>query len=139
MNIQEIMSILPHRYPMLLVDRVLELEPGKRVVTLKNITSNEPQFTGHYPGMPILPGVFILEVMAQSTGIAYMSALEEEGGVPLFAGVDRARFRRQVVPGDQLIVEVNIIKVRGKVVKVHSEAKVDGELAAEAELLFALG
>ncbi|HPQ11240.1 MAG TPA: 3-hydroxyacyl-ACP dehydratase FabZ, partial [Bacillota bacterium] len=95
MNIQEIMSILPHRYPMLLVDRVLELEPGKRVVTLKNITSNEPQFTGHYPGMPILPGVFILEVMAQSTGIAYMSALEEEGGVPLFAGVDRARFRRQ--------------------------------------------
>ncbi|MDD2430713.1 MAG: 3-hydroxyacyl-ACP dehydratase FabZ [Firmicutes bacterium] len=139
MNIQEIMSILPHRYPMLLVDRVLELEPGKRVITLKNVTVNEPQFTGHYPEMPILPGVYILEIMAQSTGIAYMSSLKEAGGVPLFVGVDKARFRRQVIPGDQLIVEVNIIRAKGNVVKVHSKATVEDDLVAEADLLFALG
>ncbi len=139
MNIKEIMALLPHRYPMLLIDRVLELEPGKRVVTLKNVSINEPQFRGHYPQNPLLPGVYILEIMAQSTGIAFMASREEKEGTPLFAGVDKARFRKPVVPGDQLIVEVNIIKAKGNIVRVNSNALVDGKIVAQAELLFALG
>ncbi len=139
MDIKEIMALLPHRYPMLLIDRVLELEPGKRAVTLKNVTINEPQFMGHYPQTPLLPGVYILEIMAQSTGVAFMSDLKDIEGVPLFAGVNKARFRKPVVPGDQLIVEVNIIQSIGNMVKVNSKALVDGEVVAQAELLFALG
>lgn len=139
MDIHEIMKILPHRYPLLLIDRIKELEPGKRIVALKNVSINEPQFTGHYPGNPILPGVYILEIMAQATGVLFMSGLKEVEGVPLFAGVDKARFRKQVVPGDQLILEVEILKARGTIVKVSGIATVDNELVAEAELLFALG
>lgn len=139
MEIKEIMSLLPHRYPMLLIDRIIELEPGKKAVAIKNVSMNEPQFTGHYPNNPILPGVFILEAMAQTTGVAFMSAKEDTAGVPLFAGIDKARFRKTVIPGDQLILTVEITRSRGDIAKVSAQATVQGELVAEAELLFALG
>lgn len=139
MDIKDIMKILPHRYPMLLIDRIIELEPGKRAVSLKNVSINEPQFMGHYPQNPILPGVYILEIMAQTCGVAFLSELKNPEGIPLFAGVDNARFRKTVVPGDQLIVDVRISQKRGNIAKVVGTATVDNEVVAEAQLLFALG
>ncbi len=135
---REIMSILPHRYPFLLVDRILELEPGVRAVGIKNVTANEPQFQGHWPGNPVMPGVLILEAMAQVGGIMLLSMVEDTDLLALFGGVDRARFRRQVLPGDQLRFEVELIRRKGPIGRVNAVATVDGEIAAEAELTFAL-
>ncbi|MFS8639764.1 MAG: 3-hydroxyacyl-ACP dehydratase FabZ [Symbiobacteriaceae bacterium] len=135
---EEILQILPHRYPFLLVDRILELEPGRRAVGIKCVSANEPFFQGHFPGRPIMPGVLILEAMAQVGAVAVLSVPENRGKLALFAGADRVRWRRPVVPGDRLQLEVEIIAVRGPVGKGSARATVEGELAAEAELSFAL-
>jgi 3-hydroxyacyl-[acyl-carrier-protein] dehydratase len=140
-DIQEIMNYLPHRYPFLLVDRILELVPGESVVALKNVTFNEPFFQGHFPGVPIMPGVLILEALAQAGGVlAYLSSIENiEGSLVYFTGIDKARFRKPVKPGDQLILESKIIKVRSKIIKISGVAKVDDEKVAEADLMAAIG
>jgi len=137
MDIRTIMKHLPHRYPFLLVDRILECIPDRKVVGLKNVTINEPFFQGHFPGAPIMPGVLIIEAMAQAGGILAISSIPElnEGTLMYFMGLDQVRFRKQVVPGDQLILELEIIKKRAKVIKMSGLAKVDGQVAAEAQLL----
>jgi len=140
MEAADIMKLLPHRYPMLMVDRIVELEPGRRAVGVKNVTVNEPVFTGHYPGHPIFPGVLIIEAMAQVGGVALLPEggdASSDGRVPLLTGVDKVRFRRPVVPGDQLRIEVTALKVRSALAKVAAQAAVDGEHVAEAELMFA--
>jgi 3-hydroxyacyl-[acyl-carrier-protein] dehydratase len=131
------MAILPHRYPFLMVDRLLERAPGVRAKGLKNVTVNEPHFLGHYPGRPLMPGVLILEAMAQVAGAAYPAGEGSEKRVPVLAGVDRARFRRPVVPGDQLVIEVELGRAKAGLVKATGRATVNGALVAEAELLFA--
>lgn len=136
----EIMKLLPHRYPFLMVDRIVELEPGQRAVGIKNVTVNEPMFTGHYPEQPIFPGVLIIEAMAQVGGIALLpdgESADAEGKVPLLTGVDKVRFRRPVVPGDQMRIEVTMLRLRGDIGKVAGKVTVDGETVAEAELMFA--
>lgn len=138
MNIKEIMDILPHRYPFLLVDRVIELEAGKRAVGIKNVTMNEPFFQGHFPGYPVMPGVLIAEALAQLGAVAVLSCDEYRDKLPVFAGMDKFRFRKQVLPGDQLRLEADIIKLRGTIGKGHVCATVEGEVAAEGEILFAL-
>ncbi len=138
MDIKQIQEILPHRYPFLLIDRVIEVEPGKRAVAIKNVTFNEPQFTGHWPGNPMMPGVLVLEAMAQTGGIMLLTAIEDSGRNALFGGLDKVRFRRQVIPGDQLRLEATIIRRKSDVGKVRVVATVDGEVAAEGEFLFAL-
>jgi 3-hydroxyacyl-[acyl-carrier-protein] dehydratase len=136
LNILEIMDILPHRYPMLLVDRVLELEPGKRIVCIKNVTANEQFFLGHFPGAPVMPGVLIVEAMAQCGAVLVLRDIPDRlEKLFLFGGVDKARFRRPVVPGDQLRMEVEIVQRRSNSVKIHGVATVEGELAAEADML----
>ena len=138
-EITEILDILPHRYPFLLVDRILEIEPGKRAVGLKNVTVNEPFFQGHFPGRPIMPGVLILEAMAQVGGVLLLHALpERHEKLIYFTGIDRAKFRRPVVPGDQLRLEVEIVKLRSWTCKLRASAQVEGQLAAEAEILSAM-
>ena len=132
----EIMRIIPHRYPFLLVDRVVELEPGKRVVALKNVTANEPQFTGHFPERPIMPGVLMVEAMAQAGAVAVLTVPEYRGKLALFAGIDECRFRRTVVPGDTLRMEVTVEKLRGMFGRAKAVASVDGEVAVEATLSF---
>lgn len=138
LTIKDIQKIMPHRYPFLLVDRILELEPMKRAVGLKNVTINEPFFQGHFPGQPIMPGVLVVEAMAQVGGVAMLCSEEFRGHLALFAGIDRAKFRRPVVPGDQLLMTVTVLKIRGTMGKVWAEARVDGQVVAEGELLFAL-
>lgn len=136
---RDIMQILPHRYPFLLVDRITELEPGERAVGIKNVTANEPQFTGHWPGNPVFPGMLILEAMAQVGGVLLLTGLDDESDqLALFGGVDKARFRRQVIPGDQLRFEVELIRRKGPIGKVRGVAMVGDELACEADLMFAL-
>jgi len=136
MTIQEILKIVPHRYPMLLVDRILEIESGKRIVGLKNVTSNEQFFQGHFPGAPVMPGVLIVEAMAQCAAVLCLVDIpDRDDKLFLFGGVDKARFRRPVTPGDQLIMEINILAKRATTIKVRGEAKVNGTLVAEAELL----
>ena len=130
----DIMRILPHRYPFLLVDRVVELEPGKRAVGIKMVTANEPQFTGHFPGRPIMPGVFMVEALAQTAGVAILTLDEYRGKLGLFAGIDECRFRRMVVPGDQLTLKIEVEKLRGMFGRVRAVASVDGEIAVEATL-----
>jgi beta-hydroxyacyl-ACP dehydratase FabZ len=136
LTIQEILKLLPHRYPMLLVDRILEIEDGKRIVGLKNVTANEQFFQGHFPGAPVMPGVLIVEAMAQCGAILFLRDLpDRDRKLFLFGGVDKARFRRPVVPGDQLIMECTVLQKRASSVRLRGEAKVDGALVAEADLL----
>ncbi len=130
----DIMRIIPHRYPFLMVDRIVELDPGKRVVGIKQVTANEPQFTGHFPGRPIMPGVLMVEALAQTAGVCVMSLDEYRGKLGLFAGIDDCRFRRMVVPGDTLRLEVTVEKLRGMFGRVRGVASVDGEVAVEATL-----
>lgn len=138
-EINEIKALLPHRYPFLLVDRVLELIPNQKIVALKNVTANEEFFNGHFPAKPVMPGVLVIESMAQAAGIMMLSQEEHKGKIPYFTGIDNARFRKTVVPGDQLIIEVDVIRVKGSVGKVKAVSKVDNQVAAEAELMFILG
>ncbi len=140
-DIQKILELMPHRYPFLLVDRILEFEPAKRVKTLKNVTINEPFFQGHFPGIPIMPGVLIVEAMAQSGGLLYLLTKKPKKGdyVFYFMGMDKVRFRKPVVPGDQLIFDIDIIHSREKALKISATATVDNQLAAQAELLAAIG
>jgi beta-hydroxyacyl-ACP dehydratase FabZ len=136
MTIQEILKIVPHRYPMLLVDRILEIEEGKRVVGLKNVTANEPFFQGHFPGAPVMPGVLIVEAMAQCSAIIFLLDLpDREKKLFMFGGVDKARFRKPVVPGDQLIMECTVLQRRSSTAKVAGVAKVNGNVVAEAEMI----
>ncbi len=136
MNITEIMKCLPHRYPMLLVDRIIELEPGKRVVGIKNVTANEQFFQGHFPGAPVMPGVLIVEAMAQCGAVLFLRDIpERDKKLFLFGGVDKARFRKPVVPGDQLRLECEVLQKRAGTVKLRGVAKVDDVIVAEAELL----
>ncbi len=130
----DIMHIIPHRYPFLLVDRIVELEPGKRVVGIKQVTANEPHFTGHFPERPIMPGVLMVEALAQTAGVAVMTLDEYRGKLGLFAGIDDCRFRRMVVPGDTLRLEVTVEKLRGMFGRVRAVASVEGEVAVEATL-----
>jgi 3-hydroxyacyl-[acyl-carrier-protein] dehydratase len=141
MEIKEIMSILPHAYPFLLVDRIIELESGKRIVGLKNVTFNEPFFPGHFPGRPIMPGVLIVEAMAQTAGILVFNSLPREHfKTPVyFLGIDNVRFRKPVIPGDQLRLELEITKHRQSIWGFKGKALVEGNLVAEAELLAMLG
>ena len=140
-DIQGIMEMLPHRYPFLLVDRVIQLIPGDKVVALKNVTFNEPFFQGHFPGKPVMPGVLIIEAMAQVGGIlAYQTAApERRNRLIYFMGMDKVRFRKMVVPGDQIIFNAEILKFRSKVAKMSGTATVDDQLVAEAELMASFG
>ncbi len=141
MNIQDVLRYLPHRYPMLLVDRVLECVPGQYLVALKNVTANEPFFPGHFPGRPVMPAVMILETMAQATGILALRTLDSMPGadsIYYFVGVDAARFRQPVVPGDQLVVRVDIVRHSRGIWKVTATGSVDEKVVAEAELMGAL-
>jgi beta-hydroxyacyl-ACP dehydratase FabZ len=135
-GLKEIWEVLPHRYPFLLVDRIVEIEMGKRVVGLKNVSINEPFFTGHFPGHPIMPGVLILEAMAQVGGFLLMRSLgaRAEKKVVYFTGIERARFRRPVVPGDQIRFEVEVLHLRRQMCRMKGAALVDGKVAAEAEM-----
>lgn len=134
-DINEIMQLLPHRYPFLLVDRVLEFELSKRVVGIKNVTSNEPFFVGHFPGKPIMPGVLIVEAMAQTGGILAFKSFPEMKGSVLFIGIDNARFRRPVIPGDQLKMVVNVVKHKREIWVFEGKAYVGDELVAEAKIM----
>lgn len=138
LDIEEIMKILPHRYPFLLVDRVIELVPGSRAVAIKNISANEPQFTGHFPGRPIMPGVLIVEALAQVAGIALLKMEEHHGKLALIVGIDGMRFRKVVKPGDQLILTAELLKIKAAIGRVRVDAKVAGQAVAEGELLFSL-
>jgi beta-hydroxyacyl-ACP dehydratase FabZ len=137
LTINEIMKLLPHRYPMLLVDRILEIhEDGKRIVGLKNVTANEQFFQGHFPGAPVMPGVLIVEAMAQCAAVLFLREIEDrDRKLFLFGGVDKARFRRPVVPGDQLILDCQVLQRRASTVKVKGTARVNDAVVAEAELL----
>jgi 3-hydroxyacyl-[acyl-carrier-protein] dehydratase len=132
----EIMRVIPHRYPFLLVDRVLELESGKRVVAIKNVTANEPQFTGHFPERPIMPGVLMVEALAQAGAVAVLSLPENSGKLALFAAIDECRFRRTVLPGDTLRIEISVEKLQRMFGRARAVASVDGEVAVEALLSF---
>ena len=135
LGIDEIMRTLPHRYPFLLVDRILEYEAGKRVVGLKNVTINEPFFQGHFPGHPIMPGVLLIEAMAQVGGMLLMGEFEEpDSKVVYFMSLDNVKFRRPVKPGDQIRFELEMTQIRGPVCKMRGLAKVDGEVVAEADM-----
>ena len=138
LDVRDIRRIIPHRYPILLVDRIVELEPGKRAVGLKNVTTNEWFFEGHFPDNPIMPGVLIIEALAQTGAVAALSADEFKGKLGLFAGIDGVRFRRQVVPGDQLRLEVEMGRLRRGIGRASAKATVEGETAAEGRLTFAL-
>ncbi len=139
MSIQEIKEIVPHRYPMLLVDRIEELEEGKRVVAKKNVTINEPFFQGHFPHEPVMPGVLIVEAMAQAGAVALLSLPDFRGKTAYFGGLDKAKFRKKVTPGDTLILEVEILKVKSAAGIGKGIAYVDGKKVAEAELTFMIG
>ena len=130
------MTILPLRYPFLLIDRVVEIEPGQRVVAMRNVTANEPQFTGHFPGRPIMPGVLLVESLAQAGAVAVLSFPANRGKLVLFAGIDECRFRRIVVPGDTLRLEITVEKLGRVSGRARAVATVDGELAVEATLSF---
>jgi 3-hydroxyacyl-[acyl-carrier-protein] dehydratase len=135
---KQIQAIIPHRYPFLLVDRILEIEPGKRAVGIKNVSSNEPFFQGHFPDYPVMPGVLIAEALAQVAAVSMMSLDEYKGKIGFLAGLDKFRFRRQVKPGDVLRLETELLRLRGKLGKAKGVAKVGDEIACEGELMFGL-
>lgn len=137
LDIRDIMKHLPHRYPFILVDRILEMESGKKITGLKNVTINEPFFQGHFPGSPIMPGVLILEAMAQTGGVLAIASLPEsgKGALMYFMGLDQVKFRKPVVPGDQLIMTLTVLKQRAKVMKLSGTATVDKQVVAEAQLM----
>jgi 3-hydroxyacyl-[acyl-carrier-protein] dehydratase len=138
-TIEEIQQMLPHRYPFLLVDRIIDFVPGKKAVGIKNVTFNEPQFQGHFPGRSLMPGVLIVEAMAQVGGVVMTQMSDVKSGLFVFAGIDKVRFRRQVVPGDQLVMTVELLWVKQRRFgKMQGRAEVDGQLAAEGELMFSL-
>jgi 3-hydroxyacyl-[acyl-carrier-protein] dehydratase len=135
---KEIQRIIPHRYPFLLVDKVIEIDQGKRAVGIKNVTANEPFFQGHFPGNPIMPGVLIVEAMAQVGAVAVLSKEEYKGKLAVFAGIDKLRFREQVVPGDQLVLEAEMIALKRGIGKARVQATVNGKVAASGELMFGI-
>lgn len=138
-TVEEIQKRLPHRYPFSLVDRIIEYVPGKKAIGLKNVTFNEPHFQGHFPAQPIMPGVLIVEALAQVGGVVLIDLLESEGGLFLFAGIDKVRFRRQVIPGDQLVMTLELLWMKQRRFgKMQARAEVDGKLATEGELMFSL-
>ena len=140
-DIQKIMNLLPHRYPFIMIDRILELVPGEKVVALKNVTINEPFFQGHFPGSPIMPGVLMIEAMGQAGAVLASESLpeEEQGSLIYFMGMNKVKFRKPVVPGDQIIFEIKFLKQRTKVFKMSGMAFVDEKLVAEAELMASFG
>ncbi|EZP75278.1 (3R)-hydroxymyristoyl-ACP dehydratase [Parageobacillus genomosp. 1] len=139
LDIQQIQAIIPHRYPFLLVDRILEIEEGKRAVGIKNVSANEAFFAGHFPEYPVMPGVLIVEALAQVGAVAMLKKEENRGRLAFFTGIDNCRFKKQVKPGDQLRLEVEIIRAKGPIGKGKGVATVDGELVCETEIMFALG
>jgi len=138
MDINEILQILPHRYPFLLVDRIIELEPGKRAVGIKNLTINEPQFTGHFPDRPIMPGVLMIEAMAQVGACALFSLEKYRGQLGILAGVDKMRFKRQAIPGDTLVITSEVLKLKSGFGWFKCDIHVDNELVCRGEIMFGL-
>lgn len=138
LDFQQIREVLPHRYPFLLVDRIVEIDEPYRIVGIKNVTGNEPFFQGHFPGHPVMPGVLILEALAQTGAVLVLRQPENRGKIVLFAGIDNCRFRRQVVPGDQLKLEIEVIRMKKAVGKCRARATVEDEPVCEAELMFML-
>jgi 3-hydroxyacyl-[acyl-carrier-protein] dehydratase len=138
LDVEDIRALLPHRYPLLLVDRILEVEPGERIVGLKNVTINEPFFNGHFPGQAVMPGVLIVESMAQVAGLMILLMPEHRGKLAYIGAIENARFRRPVVPGDTLLIEASVVKLRSAIGKVRMVARVGNEIAAECDLTFAL-
>ncbi len=134
----DIQNIIPHRYPFLLADKIIEIEPGKKAVGIKNVTANEPFFQGHFPGNPIMPGVLIVEALAQTACVAGLSLEENKGKLGLFTGIDSMKFRRQVVPGDTLKLEAEFLAFKMGMGKVKVTATVDGQIAAQGEIRFAM-
>ncbi|ABP66966.1 beta-hydroxyacyl-(acyl-carrier-protein) dehydratase FabZ [Caldicellulosiruptor saccharolyticus DSM 8903] len=137
-DVTSILQILPHRYPFLLVDRIIEIEEGKKAKGIKNVTINEPFFQGHFPGNPVMPGVLIVEAMAQVGAVAILSKEEFKGKTPFFAGIDKVRFKKVVRPGDVLLIETELISLKGYIGKAKATAYVEGEVVCEGELLFAI-
>lgn len=135
LDIQEIMKVLPHRYPILLVDRILECDDEKHIVGIKNVSANEPFFQGHFPGMPIMPGVLQLEAMAQTAGVLLTRISSDTGGIPFFMSMDKVKFRKVVRPGDQLRIEIELTKVRAKTARFNAKALVDGAVVSQAEMM----
>ena len=138
MDVEAIMARIPHRYPFLLVDRILEIELGRRIVGLKNVSANEPYFQGHFPGHPIMPGVLVAEAIAQVGGVLASFLPSSEGKIAYFAGIDRCRFRRPVRPGDQLITEVIVLRTRSRVGQMQGTARVDGAVVAEGIFTYSM-
>ncbi|WP_316570515.1 3-hydroxyacyl-ACP dehydratase FabZ [Neobacillus sp. YIM B06451] len=138
LDIKQIKEIIPHRYPFLLVDKIVEVEEGKRAVGIKNVSANEEFFNGHFPDFPVMPGVLIVEALAQVGAVAMLKREENRGKLAFFTGIDNCRFKKQVYPGDQLRLEVEMVRFRGPMGKGKGIATVDGELACEVEIMFAL-
>ncbi|MED1672291.1 3-hydroxyacyl-ACP dehydratase FabZ [Pallidibacillus thermolactis] len=138
LDINEIKKMIPHRYPFLLIDKIVEIEEDKRAVGIKNVTANEPFFQGHFPEYPVMPGVLIVEALAQVGAVAILGKEENRGKLALFAGIDNCRFKRQVKPGDTLRLEVEITRVRGPIGKGRAVATVDGEVACQTDIMFAI-
>ena len=139
LSIQEVLDHLPHRYPFLMIDRIIEYTPNERIVALKNVTINEPFFPGHFPGVPIMPGVLIVEAMAQAGGVLVFKTLpDRENKLVYFIGIENARFRKPVRPGDQLRFEMEVVRLKTRVGRLKGKAYVDGTVVAEAEVMFSL-